>query len=134
MAAHLLAALALGLATPRFWPWRARDVPTPIVHRPTSPRGVPTPVVQPAATPNFEVSAAEMPTALPSGCWRSLGLQDAGSGVLWIQASKWRPWEYGTPEYVSLATYFLERMPRTASSCSLISTSTVRDTHCSCES
>ena len=99
-----LAALALGLATPRFWPWRARDARTPIV--------------QPAATPNFEVSAtpfevsaAEMPTALPSGCWRSLGLQDDGSGVIYIQASKWRPWEYGTPEYVNLATYFLERMP-----------------------
>ena len=50
MAALGLAALALGLATPRFWPWRARDALTP--------------VVQPAAAPNFEVSAAEMPTAL----------------------------------------------------------------------
>ena len=97
MAAHLLAALALGLASPRFWPWRARDAPTP--------------VVQPAATPNFEVSAAELPTALPSGCWRSLGVQEDGSGVIYIQASKWRPWEYGTPEYVKYATYFLERMP-----------------------
>ena len=97
MAAHLLAAVALGLPTPRFWPWRARDAPTP--------------VVQPAATPNFEVSAAELPTALPSGCWRSLGVQEDGSGVVYIQASKWRPWEYGTPEYVKYATYFLERMP-----------------------
>ena len=97
MAALGLAALALGLASPRFWPWRARDAPTS--------------VVTPAATPNFEVSAAEMLTALPSGCWRSLGLQDDGRGVLWIQASKWSPWEYGTPEYVRLATYFLERMP-----------------------
>ena len=97
MAAHLLAPLALGLATPRFWPWRARDASAPIA--------------TPAATPNFEVSASEMPTALPSGCWRSLGVQDDGSGLIYIQASKWRPWEYGTPEYVKLATYFLERMP-----------------------
>ena len=107
MAALGLAALALGLASPRFWPWRSRDAPTPVV----KPAAAPNFEVSASEMPNFEVSAAEMPTALPSGCWRSLGVQDDGSGVIYIQASKWRPWEYGTPEYVRLATYFLERMP-----------------------
>ena len=48
-----------------------------------------------------EVAQADVPAALPSGTWRSLGLtEDARAAVLWIRVELWNPGDYDVDESV----------------------------------
>ena len=57
-----------------------------------------------------EITQASIPTALPTGSWRSLGVTGAGLPVLWVQVGRWQPHLYSLEEYVAYVVYFLERL------------------------
>ena len=68
-----------------------------------------------------DIKQSDIPAALPSGCWRILGMSSAGTGpgssgggypVLFINLSLWNPSDYDVEEYGRYATYFLEAMCR----------------------
>ena len=82
------------------------------------------------------VSQADVPTAMATGCWRSLGptgdVSTAAAGadgpaaagadgtvaaaapeaymILWVQVGLWRPHLYSVDEYTKFVIYFLERL------------------------
>jgi len=59
-----------------------------------------------------EITQADIPRALPSGCWRCLGLSTEGCPVLLITLLLWNPASYDVPEYGRYCVYFLEHCTR----------------------
>jgi hypothetical protein len=59
-----------------------------------------------------QITQADIPVTLPTGCWRLLGTTTSNHPVLWIQVSRWHPNRFGLDEYVRLVVFFCERMRR----------------------